>query len=145
MRKGLVIAVVVAAMAGAAPVDAMAEETAVHTESALAERGIEYLDDAALRSLIVGRILTIRNLGSGEYFEARYGPDGTRSIQNLADETQGEGTTALAAPYVIHDARVTTSYHGTVFEVRVYHVDGRYLAARTADEGAVNWEIVDIK
>ncbi|MDB4285457.1 hypothetical protein N9903_00950 [bacterium] len=145
MKSNLVIVLMTAALTGVSPVNAPAEEAAVHTEAVLAERGIEYLDDAALRELIVGKTLTARNLESGEYFEARYGTDGKRSIQKLSAERPSDGTTALSAPYVIHDARVTTSYHGKVFEVRVYHVDGRYLAVRTADQGDVNWELVAVQ
>lgn len=145
MRRGLVIVLMMTATAGLSQVDALAETPTVLTEAALAEREIEYLDDAALRALIVGSTLTIRNMESGEYFEARYGTDGRRTIQNLSEERPEDGTTALSAPYVIHDARVTTSYHGKVFEIRVYTVDGKYLAARSVDQGAVNWEIFTVK
>ena len=145
MKRTLVVALVMSAMTGLSPVNALAEEPAIFTEAVLAERGIEYLDDATLRELIVGKTLKVRNVVSGEFFEARYGSDGRRSIQKLSEERSVEGTTALSAPYVIHDAQVTTSYHGKVFEVRVYNLDGKYLAARSVDQGAVNWEIVTVK
>ena len=134
-----------AAMAGPWQAGALAEEQAALTEAVLAERGVEYLHDAALRSLVVGKRLTVRNLATGEFFEARYGTDGQRRVSRISEEPAAGGATVETAPYVIHDARITTSYRGEVFEVRVYHVDGRYLAARSADGGAVTWEIVTVK
>jgi hypothetical protein len=123
-------------------------------ESELAAQGIEALDDAALRSLIVGRTLVVRNRVTGERYEARYGADGRRRLRNVTpgllrqsafEAFHGGPPPVTSAPYVIHDARITTSFDGQVFEVRVYNVEGTYLGARTADHGAVNWELIDIK
>jgi hypothetical protein len=148
MRVRILIAVVAAAMMSLPVAGSAGEEATPLTEAVLAERGIAYLDGPALRSLVVGRTLTIRNRGTGEFFEARYGTDGKRHIRSHSEETGSGGTGAPTAPvasYVIHDARITTSYHGKIFEVRVYLVDGKYLAGLTTDQGSLNWEIVDIK
>jgi hypothetical protein len=124
------------------------------TESELAAQGVEALDDAALRTLIVGRTLVVRNRATGERYEARYGADGRRLLRNITpgilrqsafEAFHGGPPPVASAPYVVHDARITTSFDGQVFEVRVYNVGGTYLGARTADQGAVNWELVDIK
>ena len=145
MGRAILIVLAAAFMTGWFQIDGLAAEQEALTEAVLADRGIEHLADAALRNLIVGKTLNFRSLVTEEFFEARYGTDGTRTVQNLSEESSSDGRTALSAPYLIHDAKVTTSYHGRVFEVRVYHVDGRFLAARSTDGGAVNWEIVSVE
>jgi len=124
------------------------------TESELAAQGREALDDAALRSLIVGRTLVVRNRVTGDRYEARYGADGRRLLRNITpgilrqsafEAFHGGPPPVTSAPYVVHDARITTSFDGQVFEVRVYNVGGTYLGARSADHGAVNWELIEIR
>ncbi len=121
------------------------------TVSQLEDRGISNLDDQALQSLIVDKTLVIQNLYSDEYYEASYYLGGWRALKTLPESQPANNDDEefnidpfqyTIAPYNIENSRISTTFGGENFEVSVYDVDGTFLAARTRDEGFVNWKLI---
>jgi hypothetical protein len=123
----------------------------VLSESLLNQRGIVPLDDQSLIKLIVGKTLIIRNLTTGELYEATYAADGKREVRNITEGRLRQDTYQSfhggvvpppVAPYKIRNSQVITTFNGETFTARVYSVEGKYMAARSSERGAVNWEVV---
>ena len=120
------------------------------TVSTLKEQGATALDDAALKALIVGKTFKIRNNVTNQEFEILYGIDGRRLITNI-DGKQPEagemgdvlhsGEPGSPAPYEIKDGRIVTTLSGTPFDIMVYKVGDKYMAARSNEFGYANYEI----
>ena len=47
------------------------------------------------------------------------------------------------ADYAVKGNKLITVIGENRFEVTVYNMNGRYLAAHSADKGVVNWELVE--
>ncbi len=129
---------------------ARAQAAALSVEG-LKAKGVEPLDDAALKALLVGKTLAIRNLVSGEIMEASFMANGKRLLRNLnEDQRQASiwqamhgGTDAEGvAAYHIRDGRIHTRFGKQNFEVAVYRIEDRIVAARTREQGFVNYEIL---
>lgn len=121
------------------------------TLSKLKQQGAEQLDATALKALVVGKTLAVRNLVTGELLEARFGEDGHRVLRNITDEQiQAEAWEVMhggaglggVAPYEIGDGRIVTRFDNKKFEVRVFRVDGRHLAVRSNEQGYANYEVL---
>ena len=116
----------------------------------LKEQGATALDDAALKALIVGKTFKIRNNVTNQEFEILYGNDGRRLITKI-DGKQPEigevgdvlhsGELGSPAAYEIKDGRIRTTLSGTPFEVMVYKVGGKYMAARSNEFSYANYEV----
>ena len=108
------------------------------------------LDDAQLKQLVVGQTLEVRNTVTGQRFEILYGNDGRRVITSR-DGKPGEAGDLLAvselglagqsAAYEIKDGRIITTIGGTPFDVVVYKVGDKYIAARGSEFGFANYEV----
>jgi hypothetical protein len=120
------------------------------TVADLKGKGAVALDDAQLKQLVVGQTLDVRNTVTGQRFEILYGADGRRVIMSR-DGKPGEigdllavselGLSAPPAAYEIRDGRIITTIGGTPFDVMVYKVGDKYLAARSSEFGFANYEV----
>ena len=116
----------------------------------LMQKGAAALDGAQLKQLIVGRTFTIRNTVTGQRFEILYGPDGRSLILSVDGKQPPAGQVAdvmhsgeLGSPghYEIRDGKIRTTIAGAPFELTVYKVGDKYIAARSNEFGYVNYEV----
>ena len=119
------------------------------TVADLAQRGAATLDDAQLSDLIVGKTFKVHNTVTDQRFEITYAAGGRRMISSingkLPDPEQmgdvmhpnSQGT----ADYEIRDGRIVTTIEGTPFEVTVYRLGDKLVAARSNEFGYANYEV----
>ena len=114
------------------------------------QTGAVALDDAQLKQLIVGKTFKVRNTVTGHRFEILAGPDGRRLIlsvdgkQPVAGEIEDvlhSGELGSAAHYEIRGGKIVTTIAGTPFEITVYRVGDKYVAARSNEFGYANYEV----
>ncbi len=120
------------------------------TVAELKQKGAVALDDAQLKQLIVGKTLKIRNTVTGQRFEILYGPDGRRLILSVdgkqppagqVGDVLHSGELGSPAQYEIRDGKIVTTIAGAPFEVSVYKVGDKYVAARSNEFGYANYEV----
>ena len=122
------------------------------TVSDLAQRGATTLDDAQLRDLIVGKIFKVRNTVTDQRFEITYAPGGRRIVSSINGklpdpEQMGDvmhPNSLGTADYEIRDGRIVTMIEGTPFEVTVYRLGDKLVAARSNEFGYANYEVEGI-
>ncbi len=121
------------------------------TVADLKSKGAVALDDAALNTLIVGKNVWWRNTVTGDVFEGRYGKDGQRLIlhinKNVPEPSEfgnqaQSGYQGMPAAYAIQNGKITTMLGNSPFDVTVYKMGDKYLAARSNEFGYANYEIV---
>lgn len=125
------------------------------TVADLRSKGAAALDDAQLTDLVVGRTFRVRNRVTGDQFEILYGKDGRRlitkvngkepSVEVMGDILHTGDFGGSPAEYQISGGRIITNVQGTPFEVSVYKLDDKYLAARSNEFGYANYEVEEIK
>ena len=121
------------------------------TVAALKKLGAAPLDDAQLKDLFVGKIVTVRNSVTGERFEMVFAKDGSRTIQGVdrkhaALDQIGESVLVAetgAARYEIATGRLSTSIGGGSFDLVVFKSGSKYVAARAGEFGYANYEIAE--
>lgn len=87
---------------------------------------------------------------TGQRFEILYGADGRRVITSR-DGKPGEvgdflavselSLSAQSAAYEIRGGRIITMLGGTPFDVTLYKVGDKYVAARSSEFGYANYEV----
>ena len=106
-----------------------------------------------MKQLIVGKVVAVRNTVTGERVEILYGPDERRVITSR-DGKVGTGdllavselsVSAQPAEYEIRNGRVVTMLGGTPFEVTIYKLGDKYVAARGNEFGYANYEVEPLK
>jgi hypothetical protein len=116
----------------------------------LRQKGAVALDDAQLRQLIVGKTFKIRNAVTGQHFEILYGRDGRRLILSVdgrqppvgdMGDVLHSGELGSPANYEISDGKIVTTIFGTPFEVTVYKIGEKYVAARSNEFGYANYDV----
>jgi hypothetical protein len=115
-----------------------------YTPSAEARRAA--LDDAQLKQLAVGKTLRVHNNVTGQHFEILYGVGGQRLVTAIDERAPDPRSMAETfhggrAQYEIGGGRLTTQIAGTSFEVTVYRLGERHLAARGNEQGYANYEV----
>jgi hypothetical protein len=120
------------------------------TVAELEKKGAVALDDTQLKDLLVGKTVRVRNKVTGQHFEILYGKDGRRLITSV-DGKQPEpgeafdviqsGEMGAPAAYEIRGGRLITTLGMTPFEVTVYKVGDKYMAARSNEFGYANYEV----
>jgi hypothetical protein len=122
------------------------------TVADLTQRGATPLDDAQPRALIVGKTVAVRNTVTNQRFEITYGVDGQRLISSIDDklpdsEQMGDlmHPNGLGAEYEIRNGHVVTTIEGTPFEVTVYRLGDKTVAARSNEFGYANYEVEGLK
>ncbi len=120
------------------------------TVADLRQRGAVALDDAQLKQLIVGKTFKVRNMVTGQRLEILYGLNGRRLIVSVDGKQPpaGElgdvlhsGELGSPAQYEIRGGRIVTTVARTPFEITVYKVGDKYVAARSNEFGYANYEI----
>jgi hypothetical protein len=124
------------------------------TVADLRQGGASSLDDAALKELVVGKTLQVKNTVTGQRFEIAYEANGRRVITRVsgAAPTPGEmfgvlhaGEVGSPAEYEIRNGRIVTTLEGTEFEITVYKTADKVVAARSNEFGYANYEIEEVK
>jgi hypothetical protein len=123
------------------------------TVADLKQKGAAPLNDMQLRQLVLGRTVTVRNTVTNERIEISYGMDGRRLIlsvngnppdpSEVGDVLHSSGLGS--AQYEIRDGRVVTTIDGTPFEVAVYPMGDKYVAARSNEFGYANYELEGVR
>jgi hypothetical protein len=116
------------------------------TVAGLEQEGAVALDDAQLKELVVGKTLTVTNTVTAQQFEVLYGASGFRLITAVNGREEnliqmGGVLHGGDARYEIRNARLVTQLAGAPFEVMVYKLGDRYVAARSDEFGYANYEI----
>lgn len=101
-------------------------------------RGISPMSSEAIEALIVGRRVTLLRRSTGERVDLTFGEDG---ISTRHQATQGADDTA---PYTLFQDRLVTVVDGKTFFIAIYHLGDAYLAARYADDGVADWELLAV-
>ena len=83
---------------------------------------------------------------TGQRFEILYGTTGQRLVTAVdgkpADlREMGELLHGGETPYTIRDGRLSTDIAGVPFEVTVYKLGDKYVAARSNEFGYANYEV----
>jgi hypothetical protein len=117
------------------------------TVTDLKQKGAVALDDAQLKALVVGKTVTVTNTVTGQRFDILYGVGGRRLVTAAngkpsgLTEAGGELMHAGDVQYEIRDGRLVTNIDGTEFEVTVYKLGDKYIAARSNEFGYANYEV----
>jgi len=124
------------------------------TVADLTQRGAVALNDTQLKDLVVGKTLKVRNTVTRQQFDILYGLDGRRVITEgdgkapkpaqLA-EALHPGVSGSSATYAIRNGRIVTTIETTPFEIAVYKVGDKYMAARSNEFGFANYEVEEVK
>jgi hypothetical protein len=119
------------------------------TVADLTQRGAATLDDAQLREMIVGKTFKIHNTVTDQRFEITYAAGGRRMISSINGkmpdpEQMGDvmhPNSQGTAEYEIRDGHIITMIEGTPFEVTVYRLGDKLVAARSNEFGYANYEV----
>ncbi len=123
------------------------------TVADLKQKGAAPLNDMQLRQLVMGKTLTVHNTVTNERFEISYGMDGRRLILSVngnppAPAELGDvlhSTGLGSAQYEIRDSRIVTTIDGSPFEVAIYPMGDKYVAARSNEFGYANYEVEGVR
>jgi hypothetical protein len=124
------------------------------TVAELQNKGATALSDAELKDLVIGKTFHVRNRVTGDRFEILYGKDGRRLITSVNGkqpqpgeiwDVEASGALGSPADYEISGGRIVTTVEMTPFEVTVYKLGDKYLAARSNEFGYVNYEVEEIQ
>ncbi|MBL8419476.1 MAG: DUF3604 domain-containing protein [Dechloromonas sp.] len=119
----------------------------------LAKKGGVALNDAQLKTLIVGKAIWLRNNVTGEQFYQPFTAEGQTSVMRLGtgavfpsafgDVARGsyEGTTSV---YRIEGGKLVIPVSQTPYSFTFYKLGDTYYAARSNEFGYVNYEIVPV-
>ena len=108
------------------------------------------LDDAQLKDLIVGKTFKVRNTVTGQRLEILYGTNGRRLILSVdgkqppagdVGDVLHSGDLGSPAHYEIRGGKIVTTISGTPFEVTLYKLGDKYIAARSNEFGYANYEV----
>jgi hypothetical protein len=120
------------------------------TIAELQQQGAVALDDVQLKDLVVGKTLKVRNTATGQTFEILYGTNGRRLITSVDGQQPDAGEIGdvlhsgeLGSPafYEINNGRIITTLGNTPFNVTVYKLGDKYVAARSNEFGYANYEV----
>ena len=116
------------------------------TVAELKQKGAVALGDDELKQLIVGKTILVRNTVTGRRFEILHGSDGRRLITAVDGNTpeldvMGELSHGRQMQYEIRDGHYHVEVAGTPFEVTVYKLGDKYVAARSNEFGYANYEV----
>jgi len=116
------------------------------TVATLKQQGASALSDAELKALVVGKTVRVLNTVTGQRIEILYGAAGRRLVTAIDGKPTnlyeaGELMHAGELSYEIRDGRLTTEINGAPFEVTVYRIGERTVAARSNEFGFANYEV----
>jgi hypothetical protein len=112
------------------------------TVAGLEKEKAKALSTEAIKALLVGKEVRIRNLATGAKYDATYGADGMRTLAATAAWASAHGQGAAKNPYTIKDGKLSSRLDdGSQFSTRLFRHEGRCLAARDDEAGYVNYEV----
>jgi len=121
------------------------------TVADLKQKGAVALGDAQLKELIVGKSTWVRNNVTGGVFQIIWSSNGRRLIANVDGKIPQPGEVGdvlhggeLGSPssYAIKNGQIVTTLGNAPYEVTVYKMGDKYLAARSNEFGFANYEVV---
>jgi hypothetical protein len=121
------------------------------TVSELMKSGGVALTDAQLKALIVGKTLWVRNTVTGGIFKVVYDKTGQSVIYHVGryavlpsevGEVTQAGYQGIFSAYTIQNGKIVTTVADSPFEVTIYKVGDKHLAARSNEFGYANYEIM---
>lgn len=114
------------------------------TVSEVETQGARKLDSEEIKQLIVGKMVSIKRLSTGEEITGYYNEDGTRTLIEFDKGVaiQGANTTgATRDPYRIDNDQLYAVLDDKQISTTIYQLGERYLAAISDEGGAVNYEV----
>ena len=96
------------------------------------------------------KTVKVRNMVTGQRLEILYGTNGRRLIVSVdgkqppagqLGDVLHSGELGSPAQYEIRGGKVVTTLFGTPFEVTLYKLGDKYIAARSNEFGSANYEI----
>jgi hypothetical protein len=116
------------------------------TVAELRQQGAVALDDAQLKEAIVGRTVRVHNTVTDQRVEILYGAAGRRLITAVDGKSPDPGVFGdlmfdPETEYSIRDGHISTFIGGMPFDVIVYKLGDRYVAARSDEFGFANYEV----
>ena len=115
------------------------------TKTEIEAQGARALTTDELKSLIVGKMVTIKHLPTGNELTGYYNEDGTRTMIEFDKGVAiqgGKTTGASRDPYRIEADQLHAVFQGDPISTTIYQLDDRYLAAISNQNGDVNYEVV---
>jgi hypothetical protein len=109
------------------------------------------LNDAELKALVVGKGLWVRNTVTGGIFKIIYDKAGQCVIYHVGryavlpsevGNVYQAGYQGISSAYTIQNGKIVTTVADSPFEVTVYKVGDKHLAARSNEFGFANYEIM---
>ena len=117
---------------------------ATMTTSEVEAKGARPLTTSEIQSLIVGKMVTIKYLPTGDELTGYYNEDGTRTMIEFDKGVAiqgGKTTGASRDPYRIEGDQLHAVFEGHPISTTIYQLDNRYLAAVSDQNGEVNYEV----
>ncbi|OCP38673.1 DUF3604 domain-containing protein [Ensifer sp. LC163] len=123
------------------------------TVADLAKSGATALTEDQLKQLVVGKIFKVRNTVTNNNFDVLFGASGQRVITQANDgppkpddllQVMHPSLSGSAAAYEIKDGHIVTTIDGTPFELTVYSLGDKYIAARSNEFGYANYEVQSV-
>ena len=114
------------------------------TVASLKQRGAIALDDAKLKALVVGKTVSMRNTVTGQRLEILYGTNGQRivvAVDGKPPKPGVDGGEIGGAKYGIANGLLSTTVGNDTFEMTVYKIGDRYIAARGSEFGYATYEV----
>ncbi|MGH8680613.1 MAG: DUF3604 domain-containing protein [Burkholderiales bacterium] len=123
------------------------------TVAELRKQSAVQLNDAQLKELLAGKVLTVRNTVTGQRAEVLYASTGRRLIVSMDGKQPEPGDLGAvlhtgdgAGPaYEIRNGRIVTTIGNAPFEAAVYKAGDRYYGARSNEHGFANYEIESVR
>ena len=107
-------------------------------------KGAKALNTDEIKSLIVGKMITIKHLPTGNELTGYYNEDGTRTMIEFDKGVAiqgGQTTGASRDPYRVEGDQLHAVFEGNPISTTIYQLDDRYLAAVSNENGNVNYEV----
>lgn len=114
------------------------------TISEVESQGARKLGTEDIKSLIVGKMVSIKRLSSGDEITGYYNEDGTRTLIEFDKgvSIQGGNTSgATRDPYSIDNDQLHAILEGREVSTTIYQLGERYLAASSEHNGVINFEV----
>ena len=114
------------------------------TISEVESQGARKLNTEEIKNLIVGKMVSIKRLSSGEEITGYYNEDGTRTLIEFDKGVAIQGGNATGAtrdPYSIDNDQLHAILEGREVSTTVYQLGERYLAASSEHNGVINFEV----
>jgi hypothetical protein len=118
----------------------------------LEQKGAVALDDAQLQELIVAKFHWFRNTVTGGIFKVQWTDTGRQMVMNvdpripqpseMGDAARDSYLRHSASSYAIRNGKIVTSFGNRDYEMTVYKMGDKYLAARSNEFGYANYEII---